>query len=271
MDKTKIKPILQISNIIAVIATIIVNALANILPIGGKYTGELSDNIPNLFVPAGITFSIWGVIYILLILFAIYQARDLFRKEKIEMPYIEQISFLFILVSLFNICWIFLWHYEQVTISLLVMVLLFLSLLGIYLRLDIGRREVSLKEKIMVHVPFSVYIGWITVATIANVTAVLVTVNWDGFGISEEIWTMLVLIIATIITILILATRKDIAYSAVIIWALLGIYIKRIGDDPIYGVQTQIANTALLGIIIIAIFAFIAFYRAQKEKKTLQS
>ena len=263
----KILQLLQVGNIAAVILTIIVNGLANILPIGGKYTGELSDNIPNLFVPAGLTFAIWGIIYVLIILFAIYLAKDMFKKEKTTKPFLEKISFFFILVSLANIIWIFLWHYEQILLSLLAMILLFISLLMIYLRLNIGIEKVSMKEKLFVHVPISVYIGWITVATIANVTAVLVTVNWDGFGISEQIWTMLVIIVATIITILILVTKKDYAYSAVIVWALIGIYIKRIADDSIYGVQIQIANTALISIIILVIItAILAFVQNFKKE-----
>jgi hypothetical protein len=262
--------LLQIGNIVAVILTIIVNGLANALPIGGKETGELSDNIPNLFVPAGLTFAIWGVIYVLIILFAIYLAKDLFKKEKKTKPFLEKITFFFILASLANIIWIFLWHYEQIILSLLAMILLFMSLLMIYLRLNIGLEKISMKEKLFVHVPISVYIGWITVATIANVTAVFVTIGWDGFGISEQIWTMLVIIIAAIITILMIAKRKDYAYSFVIIWALIGIYLKRIAYDPIYGVQTQIAYTAVVGIIIILIIIAISVF-IQYSKKDVRS
>jgi len=262
----KLLQLLQVGNIIIVILTIIVNGLANILPIGGKYTGELSDNIPNLFVPAGITFAIWGIIYVLIILFAIYLEKDLFKKETTTKPFLEKISYFFILANLANIIWIFLWHYEQILLSLLAMLLLFVSLLVIYLRLNIGIEKISIKEKLFIHVPISVYIGWITVATIANVTAVLVTIGWDGFGISEEIWTILVLIVATIITILILIKRKDYAYSAVIIWALIGIYLKRISDDPIYGVQTQIAYTAAISIVLIIIIAAISAFMQYSKK-----
>ena len=256
MDNRLLK-LLQIGNIIAVILTIIVNGLANLLPIGGKNTAELSDNIPNLFVPAGITFTIWGIIYFLIILFAIYLAKDLFKKEKTTTPFLEKISYFFILASIANIIWIFLWHYEQVLLSLLAMLVLFGSLLVMYLRLNIGKEEVSLKEKLFIHVPISVYIGWITVATIANVTAVFVTIGWNGFGVSEEIWTMLVMIVAAIITILMLIKRKDYAYNTVIIWALFGIYLKRMTNDPIYGLQTQIAYTAVIAIVIILIVSAI--------------
>ena len=241
------KRVLQGSNFIAVILTIAVNSLANILPINGKYTGELSDKIPNLFVPSGITFAIWGVIYLLLILFAIYQSRDFIKKEKIEMPYLTKITPFFLLASTANIIWIFLWHYEQVGLSLLAMIVLLISLIAIYLKLNIGEEQVSLKEKMLIHVPFSVYLGWITVATIANITAWLVTIGWDGFGISEVTWTIIVLCVATLITLIILYKRKDISYSLVIIWALLGIVIKRIQD------QTEIATTAIIAIILIII------------------
>jgi hypothetical protein len=261
--------LLQIGNILAAFLTVIVNSLANIIPIGGKYTGELSDNIPNLFVPAGITFAIWGVIYILIIIFSIYLGRDFLKVEKTTKPYLEKISYFFIIASLANIIWIFLWHYEQILLSLLAMILLFVSLLVIYLRLNIGIENVSMKDKLFIHIPLSVYIGWITVATIANITAVLVTINWDGFGLSEDLWTILVIVVAMIITILVLLNRKDYAYSGVIIWALLGIYLKRITDDPIFGEKTQIAYTATVAIVIILIVMAIK-YLSQFVKKDIK-
>ena len=221
--------------------------LANILPINGKYTGELSDKIPNLFAPAGITFAIWGVIYLLLIIFAVYQARDFFKKEKIEMPYLTKIKPFFLLASAANIIWIFLWHYEQVGLSLLVTIVLLISLIAVYLKLNIGQEKVTLKEKMFIHVPFNFYLGWTTVATIANITAFLVTTGWNSFGIREVTWTIIVLCVATLLTLIILYKRKDIAYSPVIIWALLGIVIKRIQD------QTEIATTAIIAIILIII------------------
>jgi len=243
------KKLLIISNVIAVFATIIVNALANIIPIGGNYTGDLSDKIPNLFVPAGLTFAIWGVIYVLLILFAGYQLADLLGKIKTESNYIEKISFWFILASLGNIIWIFLWHYEQVILSILPMLLLFVSLLLIYTRLQIGTSNATKHERYFIHLPISVYLGWITVATIANVTAVLVTLNVGGLILGEVLWTILVIIVAMIITLLVLYQKHDISYSLVILWALLGILIKRINSHE------SIALTAGICMVIIASFA----------------
>lgn len=254
--------VFAIGNLLAVIFTIIVNALANILPINDKYTGELSDAIPNLFVPAGLTFAIWGVIYVLLIIFMIYQLNAVFKKEKVE--YIEKISFFFILASLANIVWIFLWHYEQVVLSLLPMILLFFSLLMIYRRLEISINKASLKEKLAIQVPISVYFGWITVATIANVTGALVKLNVGDLFLGEAVWAILVIAVATLITTLVILRRKDVAYSLVVIWALLGIVIKRLQPDEIYGVQTNIAIFTGIAIILI-IFTLLATFLIKKK------
>lgn len=251
--------LLVTGNSLAILATIIVNALAVILPLNNKTTQELSDNIPNLFVPAGITFSIWSIIYTFLIIFMIYQILSLSTKRQYNTNYLEKIGIWFILASLANIAWIFLWHYEFVTISLLAMLVLFISLLMIYLRLDIGLTTVSLKEKIAVHTTMSIYLGWITVATIANVTAVLVKLNVGDLLLGQSTWTVLVIAVATLISVLILIQRKDIAYNLVIIWALLGIVIKRFNPDPIYGVQPYIAITAAAAIFVIILAMLIKF------------
>lgn len=244
----------MLGNILLVFLTIAVNSLANILPINGKYTGELSDAIPNLFVPTGLTFAVWGAIYALILGFAMFQLLAMRKKNDINTDFVQKIGVFFILGSIGNIIWIFLWHYQYVVYSLFAMVLLFVSLLMIYLRLQIGLSEPSIKERIFVYLPISVYLGWITVATIANVTAVLVVSDVGGFFLGEEIWTMLVIIVATLITTLILHTRNDIGYTLVIIWALLGIAIKRLETDPIYGVQSGIAMVAILSIIVILVF-----------------
>lgn len=260
--------LLVIGNSIGVIGTILVNALAVILPLNGKSTSELSDAIPNLFVPAGITFSIWSIIYLFLIIFMIYQIVSLYKKKQINIDYIEKIGVWFILASIANIIWIFLWHYQYETYSLLAMLLLFISLLMIYLKLNIGLLKVSLKEKIMVHVTISIYLGWITVATIANVTTVLVKFNVGELFLGEVVWTIIVIIVAMLITLIMLIKRIDIAYSLVIIWALMGITIKRLNTDPIYGEQTSIATTAAIAIVIIAIVMIAKIIPRLKNKTT---
>ena len=257
MDKKHL--LLVLGNTIGVIATIIVNALAVILPLNGKSTNELSDALPNLFVPSGITFSIWSVIYIFLIIFMIYQIYGLIAKQKSDLRYLEKIGIWFMVASFANVLWIFLWHYQYVTISLVAMVILLLSLMIMYLKLNIGLSESSNREKLTVNTTVSIYFGWITVATIANVTAVLVNLDVGELVLGEEIWTMIVIVVATIITVLIILQRRDIPYSLVIIWALLGIVIKRLADDPIYGIQTRIATTAAIAIVVVLITLIIKF------------
>lgn len=243
------KRILLLGNIVAFIGTIVVNYLANALPIGGNTTGALSDSYPNLFVPAGITFSIWGVIYLLLLCFIVYQARDLFKKEQKDDETINKIGFFFILSSIANISWIFIWHYRLTWLSLLFMFAILGMLLAIYLRLDIGKTRPAFLENIFVHIPFSIYLGWITVATIANITALLVSLGWDGFGLPENVWAIVMICAACLITLLVLLTRKDIAYALVILWALTGIIIKR--TNPAFPPQQGIviASWICIGLI----------------------
>ena len=242
-------------NILAFALTVLVNGLAGSTTIlGGKLTSEISDANPTLITPAGYVFSIWGVIYILLGIFVIYQALPS-QKGK---DYQEKIGWLFVLSSLLNIAWLFLWQFEYLSLSVVLMFLLLATLIAIYLRLNIGKSIVSLREKLAVHVPFSVYLGWITIASIANVATTLVSVNWDGFGISQETWALLIVIIALLITLLVIATRKDVAYGFVVIWALLGIAVKQSGNQNIV---TTTEISALVIVIALALSILISRLR----------
>ena len=222
MAKTSTLWVLKLLNLSAFLATIAVNSLANALPINGRTTGQLSDLYPNLFVPAGLTFSIWGVIYLLLAAFTIYQ---LVIPNRQATAFLERIGYLFVLASAANIGWIFLWHYQRVSASLAAMLILLASLLALYVRLGIGVTASSWKERILLQLPFSIYLGWITVATIANVTALLVNIGWNRFGASQELWTVVVLIVAALITVAVLLTRNDLFYALVILWAFFGILL----------------------------------------------
>ena len=246
------KIFLALINLIGFIATVAINALATILPINNKSTGELSDQYPNLFVPAGITFSIWGLIYILLAIFIVYQFIIAFKRTE-DRGIFEKIGILFFLSCIFNSAWIFAWHYELVWLSLIIMVLLFITLLSIFIRLGIGKSQAPMSEKILTHINFSVYLGWITVATIANVTAFLVVINWNGFGITEALWTVIVMAVGAIIAILMVFIRNDIFFSLVVVWAYAGILIKRM-QAPVAMqsvILTSIIALALIGLSII--------------------
>lgn len=250
MEQKSKRIVLAFFNLIAFLATVAVNGMANALPINGVTTGELSDSYPNLFVPSGFTFSIWGVIYILLGMFAVYQLIMALRKIEQQESFIDRIGPFFIITSAANIGWIFAWHYRLAFVSLLVMLVLFASLLTLYLKLDIRQRGISGQNKIFVAVPFSVYLGWITVATIANVTAVLVDVGWNGFGISETVWTIAVLIVGAAIGLAVLFTRQDIYYALVIEWAYFGILMKRLNVDSEPRTGLLITVAVCMGIIL---------------------
>jgi hypothetical protein len=237
--------LLKWSNIIAFAFTVIVNSLAGSTTLlGGVNTAQISDSNPTLITPAGYVFSIWGIIYVLLGVFVVFQALPS-QKEK---EYTKKIGWLFVLSSIINIAWLFLWQYEFLTLSVVLMFLLLASLILIYTRLGIGKSPVPLREKLAVHVPFSVYLGWITIASIANVSVTLVSVNWNGFGISSEIWASLIIIVALVITLLVLATRRDIAYGLVIVWALIGIAVKQSGNQNIVTLTEASAIIVLLAL-----------------------
>lgn len=240
---------LCILNFTGFIVTVVVNALANILPINGKTTGQLSDQYPNLFVPAGFTFAIWGVIYVLLGIFVIYNLVRALKRNAANSFTVERIGVLFFISCVANIGWIFAWHYEILPLSLGMMLILLGCLITIYLKLNIGKSDATKIEKYVGHVPFSVYLGWITVATIANVTALLVDMNWGALGLSNQFWAVAVIIVALVITLLILILRRDVFYSLVVDWALFGILMKRLA------VQTPPAEKVVLisivGLVVI--------------------
>jgi hypothetical protein len=241
---------LAILNLVAYLGVVIVNALANALPINNKTTAQLSDQYPNLFVPAGLTFSIWGVIYILLAIFVIYQLIVAFRNDEMGLSPYRRIGYWFLLSSILNMGWIFAWQYEIVSLSLAIMLLLLGCLLVIYLKLGVGKEGFTGREKYLVHLPFSVYLGWITIATIANVTAFLVNINWNRFGLSDQVWAVVVIAVGIAITLSVLLRRQDIFYALVVDWAILGILLKRLGDSvPV----TSVIVITIIGLALITI------------------
>jgi len=249
MNRSRLVLSLLILNLLAFLGTVVVNALANILPINGITTGELSDLYPNLFVPAGLTFAIWGVIYILLAIFVIYQFVPSVRRDTRKVEFVQRIGPLFFISSLANIGWIFAWHYQILPLSLVFMLILLGCLMAIYLRLHVGKSQATRTEKYLVHLPFSVYLGWITIATIANVTALVVDINWNTFGLGEQFWAVAVIIVGIAIALSILFTRKDIYYCLVIDWALLGILLKRLSVTTAPDQSVVVAT--IVGLVLI--------------------
>jgi len=213
----------QILNWLGLVVVIAVNAAANVLPLNGKTTGEISDSIPTLFTPAGYVFSIWSVIYLGLLAFAWYQSQRAQRTAEFQ----ERIGYWFFASCIFNSAWIVAWHYEQFPLTLILMLGLLASLLAIYLGLDIGRRRVSAAESRWVHLPFSIYLGWISVATVANVSTVLYTSGWSGGPLSPEVWTVIMVLVAALLGLVMILLRNDVGFPLVIVWALAGIAVAR--------------------------------------------
>ncbi|MDH5779001.1 MAG: tryptophan-rich sensory protein [Candidatus Bathyarchaeota archaeon] len=253
---TKQWAFLQGMNIVVFVVTVAVNGLAGgTTLLNGKTSGEISDLYPTLITPAGFTFSIWSLIYTLLLVFVVFQALPRNRDQ----AFIRQVSFLFILSGVWNVLWLFLWHYELLTFSVVLMFALLATLIAIYLRLGIGKGDVRLTEKLCVHVPFSVYLGWITVASITNVAAALTAVGWDGGGIEGVTWGILVIAVALVITLAVVGTRKDAAYGLVLVWALAGIVAKQIEHPTIV-----LAAEVSIAIILIAIVGMAVFSRLKR-------
>lgn len=244
MNKNLIR---QIINLVAVFATITMNILANALPLNGLNTGEISDRFEVYFVPAGYVFAIWFLIYVGLIAFGIYQALPSQREN----PRLVRVGYLFVLSCLANIAWLFMWHYEQFVGSLVAMLVLLGCLIAIYLRLGIGRSQVPAAERWLVQVPFSIYLGWITVATVANITDVLFFLEWDGWGLSAEAWFVIVLGAVAAIATSMALLRSDVAYLLVLVWALIGIALKHAGPSVVT-VASWVVTIYIVGLVVIS-------------------
>jgi benzodiazapine receptor len=249
----------QVLVLVAALTTVVFNIAANILPLNGLNTGEISDRFEILFVPAGYVFSIWGVIYLGLIAYAIFQV----LPSQAQNPRLRGIGYIFILSCAANIAWLFLWHYEIFEYTLVAMLVLLISLIAIYLRLDIGRAEVSTAEKWAVNVPFSIYLGWISVATIANASQLLYFLGWNGWGISAATWAVIMLAAGVVISILMSLTRADIAYSLVLVWAYIGI-ARMQSDTPL------VATSALVGAGVILVVLILVMFRKYRQQSAIQ-
>lgn len=245
---TKSATPLVIANIIMLVFVLVMNYLANALPIAGRTPAQVSDMFPTLFTPAGFTFSIWGIIYLLLIGFAVYQARFLGKEAPVFM---EKIGWLFVLSCVANAGWLLAFHHLKIGLSMLIMLAILGSLLTIYLRLDVGKSAAVPAERWLVRLPFSVYLGWITVATIANTSILLTHLGWSGQPGGAQFWTVVVIAAAVVVGLLALVFRSDIGFGMVILWALFGIFSKRAADLGSEDGMVEIA--AIAGMVVMGL------------------
>ncbi|MDD4530958.1 MAG: tryptophan-rich sensory protein [Candidatus Gracilibacteria bacterium] len=233
--------------LISYLLMIVVNALANILPINNLTTGEVSDSFPNLFAPTGLTFSIWGVIYLLLGIYSFYQ---LFSK-KINSKLSNQINTLFIISSFVNSAWIFAWHYKLIWLTVLLMLVLLASLIKI--ANIFNKEKLNFTEKLICKIPFGIYFGWITIATIANITGFLVSIGWNAFGLSETFWMILILLIGVMIASWRMFKDSNLAYGLVPVWAYYGIWLKHTMSTGFNNSYPTIIMTVIICIVLLII------------------
>lgn len=266
--KTRKFDIISIVTAISFAIMIFLNALANILPINGQTTGSVSDAYVNLFTPDAYTFSIWGLIYLLLGIYVVYQL-GFFRKDYIvnRNNLFNQVGILFSLSSIVNSLWILAWHYDKMLLSTILIVTILVLLIAI--NVIIKKEDLSLKEKFFIRLPFSVYFGWITVATIANITVYLVSIGWKGFGIGENIWAMIILLVGVLIGGLTTIKQRDIAYGLVLIWAYGGIYSKHISESGWNSEYPLVIATITISLGILVLTLLYTFYRKGKDRKIL--
>jgi hypothetical protein len=236
----------QLAVVLSVLVTLVVNTLANALPLNGLNTGEISDRFHVYFVPAGWVFSIWGLIYVGLIALAVYQALPSQREN----PRLRATGWWIVLGGLANSAWIFLWHFEQFPLTILAMLLLLATLILTYLRLGIGRTSASRAETWAVRVPTSIYLGWITVATVANVTSLLDYLKWNRFGIAAETWMLIILGAVLLIAALMNFFRRDVGYALVILWATAGIAVKHAAVSAVATPTWIVFGLVLLTLIV---------------------
>jgi hypothetical protein len=229
---------------------IVINSIAGASGINGIRTGSISDQYPNFFVPAGYVFSIWGIIYIGLIAYVIWQA----LPAQLGNPRLQAIAPLFVLSCLANIGWLLSFHYYQFGLSMLLMIALLVLLILCYLRLGTGVTPAPIAETAFARVPFSIYLGWITVATVANATQLLVSLGIrDLLGIPEATWAPIMIVIASVIGLLMFLRHRDTAYLLVLAWAFAGIGVKQ-AALPAVSVPAWIATVAMAALALIALF-----------------
>jgi benzodiazapine receptor len=244
----------QIVTVVAFAITVTLNSLANALPLNGQQTGAISDRFTVLVVPAGYVFAIWGVIYLGQLAFTVLQALPSRRED----PLFRRLGYLPAVAGALNALWIVLWHWEVFAFTVPVMVALLVVLSAIYLRIRAvdgadGRASTGV-VRWAARVPFSVYLGWITVATIANIAAMLSWAGFGGLGVAHEAWAVVVLVTGLAIASTVVLLARDPAYGLVIAWAYGGIVVKESAVAPV-------AVTAAIGVVLMLGLVALTFLR----------
>jgi len=238
---------IAIATLVAILATLTINALSNFFPLKGANIGEISNTVFQgvQITPANYAFAIWGLIYIGLIAYGIYQLRPAQRRD----PTLQRVSILLIVACVAQITWVYLFTMRLFWLSVVAMLVILLALISAYLQLGVGKVQVLRDRHWLAHIPFSIYLGWISVATIVNIASALYSSNWDGWGINGSYWTAIMLVIATIIAAIVAIKRVDIAFTGVFIWAYVAITVRHLNNPTIS--ITAVASAIVLGILLV--------------------
>lgn len=250
------------------ILMVVVNIVANVLPLNGVKTSEVSDKYPNLFAPIGYTFGIWLVIYVLLAIYVSYQFKFNSRRPDNNDRVVRKVNSYFIITNILNSLWIVAWHFGIIGFSLILMVLLLFFLIMIRITIS-NRSSMNKHEQRSIQIPFSIYFAWITLATVTNVVTYLVSTNWDRLGYDEVFITVIVILISLFISIVTALRFGDIIYSGVIIWSFLGILIKHISSDYFSGAYPIIIKVLIFSIIatIVTMIYIIVSKRPRRRRR----
>lgn len=240
----------QVIVAVSFVVTLVINWLATTGVLGGLSTREIATRYPISFLPANFTFGIWGVIYLALGAYTVYQVLPSQREQ----PRQRAVGWLVALTGLFNCLWLVTFQNTLFAASMVAMLALLATLIITYTRLDVGRVPVSTTTRAFVTLPISLYLGWITVATIANAAYVLFDAGWDGFSIPGATWAVIMLLVASALTLVIVLTRHDIAYLLVVVWAFYGIWVRQAETPEVAGV----AGVAALVLLAVALISFVA-------------
>ena len=248
----------QVSTLASILAAFFINIWSNLNPIGGLTIGEISNTLLGgvLVTPANYAFAIWGLIYLGLIGLGIYQLQ---KSQRTHRDF-RKLGYLLVVSSMAQILWVFLFQWRFFGLSLGAMVVILLPLIAAYRTLGVGKKLVPLKFKWLVHIPTSIYLAWISVATIVNVAIALYATSWSGWGIPPEIWTAGMVVVAGFLGAIVVWRRRDLAFPGVVVWALVAIAIR----------HTEIPTIAIAAIgsaIGLSIWVGFRVFRTQKGWK----
>lgn len=262
---------LAIGNLIAFIIQLTLSQLTQFKLIGSKNVGQVSNQYPSVFAPAGITFAIWGIIYLSLFGFCIFHLVMAFKKEETHPANIIvlKIGWLFIINNLATAAWLYFWVNEQIWLCAFLIVLQLTTLVLIHIKLGIYNSNTPDNIKTFTQFPLSIYLGWIAIATIANISAALVSSGWNGFGLSTIFWTNTMVSIATLITVFMVIGKKNIAFGLVVLWALFGIVLKRKQVDA--AIYQDVILTAWIAFGVVTACCVLQIFLHFKRAKALSS